>query len=252
VTTAARSLARRMLGRLGYDFLPAAELGYRLSDHLALLLRRLEVNLVLDVGARWGGFAAEIRAAGYRGHIVSFEPVTSSFELLSERAATDPYWTVQRLALGNEDGQLTINVTASSDLSSFRLVNVKGRQTWTDKSAVVGGETVDVRRLDSIFDTLANDHPQPRVFLKTDTQGWDLEVIGGAESHMSYVVGMMLEVHFQQMYEDVPGYIEELNALARLGYVPTGIFPILRDKSGAIVEADCVCVRQTSSKPGEF
>ena len=88
---------------------------------------------------------------------------------------------------------------------------------------------------------------EPRVFLKTDTQGWDLEVLNGAAGCIEHVVGLMMEIHFEQTYEGGPLYLQELQSLARLGFVPTGIFSIFRGETGAIVEADCVCVRKSTT-----
>jgi hypothetical protein len=41
--------------------------------------------------------------------------------------------------------------------------------------------------------------------------------------------------------------MQVLSAAAKLGFVPAGFFPVVRDANGALVEADCVMVR---SQPG--
>src|SRR5690348_3558751 len=68
--------------------------------HLKALFQRYAVNCVVDVGARHGDFAYLVRLFGFRGRIVSFEPISENFETLTRRAATDPAWTVRQLALG--------------------------------------------------------------------------------------------------------------------------------------------------------
>ena len=70
----ATSLIHRILGRPASDH---EELGSR-------LLRERGINLVLDVGANEGWFGVRLRASGYRGRIVSFEPLEEMFAYAQE------------------------------------------------------------------------------------------------------------------------------------------------------------------------
>jgi len=239
----ARQAARKLVRRWGFDVLRSSDWGYRMIDHVAHLVRELDVNLVLDVGARFGDFADDLRRAGYRGRVVSFEPVTESFEILAKRAATDPEWHVARYAIGERDEQRAINVTEASELASFRQASPIGRATWGRNANVIKQELIEVRRLDSIFDRLADGLGKPRTFLKTDTQGWDLEVIRGVAGRIDTIQALMLEVHLMETYEGAPMFPDELGSVTALGLAPSGIFPISRTRSGAIHEADCVFVR---------
>src|SRR3712207_10877 len=77
---------------------------------LRQLLVRENINCVFDVGANRGQFAGELRGIGYRGRIVSFEPVRAEFEVLEKRFAGDRDWRGLRMALGRERKQATIHV----------------------------------------------------------------------------------------------------------------------------------------------
>ena len=92
----------------------------RSHGHSSGLLPDLGVTCVLDVGAHHGEYGEMLRGIGYQGHIVSFEPVPESVSVLRRRAAHDPKWRVHSFALGEENANLPINVTASSHLCSFR------------------------------------------------------------------------------------------------------------------------------------
>lgn len=243
----AKSLIQKSAGVLGYELLPKLEFAYRREDHIRELSRLQRINLVLDVGARFGAFGKEMRSGGYSGQIASFEPVSDSFAVLASLVSRDPAWTAHRLALGSRDGHALINLTSSSDLASIRTPSDVGREAWAEKAAIVSVEEVSLRRLDGVVDEIAGDVKDRRILLKTDTQGWDLEVLDGARGILQDVVVLMIEVHFERTYEGGQDFLDEIRSVQDAGFAPTGIFPVFRKASGAITEADCVCVRADSS-----
>src|SRR5688572_30716617 len=81
-----------------------------LSGHTARVLAELGIECVLDVGANVGQYGDMLRAIGYTGLIVSFEPVDATFHELSRHAAEDANWRTIQMALGAEDGEATLNV----------------------------------------------------------------------------------------------------------------------------------------------
>ena len=52
------------------------------SQHVAAVRAHYRIKCVLDVGANVGQYVGSLRAAGYDGYVVSFEPVTSTFSSL--------------------------------------------------------------------------------------------------------------------------------------------------------------------------
>jgi len=60
-----------------------------IEGHLHRLLPSLNVNCVIDVGAHHGEFARLVRQVGYRGRIVSFEPVSTNFAVLQRARRGD-------------------------------------------------------------------------------------------------------------------------------------------------------------------
>src|SRR5687767_12447049 len=94
---------KRLIRRGGYDvsrFQPRTHPVAKKFD----LMRRLGIDLVLDVGANTGQFAGELREQGFQGRIISFEPIPAVYRDLERNAAADPLWTAKNFALGNEDG----------------------------------------------------------------------------------------------------------------------------------------------------
>ncbi len=96
-----RRAVKRVLRGFGYDVIQ-----YRPSSSdaakLTALMRHAGVDLVLDVGANEGQFAQELRDGGYRGRIVSFEPLREAHARLQRAAAGHAGWTVhERCAIGD-------------------------------------------------------------------------------------------------------------------------------------------------------
>jgi FkbM family methyltransferase len=211
--------------------------------HLSRLLPLLRPNCVLDVGAYEGEYARELRDVGYSARIVSFEPVVATFERLERAAANDPSWIVRRLALGAEESTGEINVTAVSHSSSFLEPSTLGFEVAPGVFDLDHRERVDVTTVDSVFEECVAGLDDRRVFLKIDTQGWDLEVLRGAESSLDRIQGIQVELSFIPLYEGSTSYLDALATLRDLGFTPSGFFPVLSNSRLELVEADCILVR---------
>ncbi|MDJ0947408.1 MAG: FkbM family methyltransferase [Alphaproteobacteria bacterium] len=192
-------------------------------QRLAGLLDAHGVTVVLDVGANTGQYAGYLRAAGWTGRIVSFEPQTAAHAQLTEAARADPAWTVAPpVALGAAEGAQVLHVSAESDMSSLREMRADFLSV-SPTSRKVGEETVRVAPLDSLFD----DHvgPADRAFLKIDTQGSEAEVLAGAGASLARIVGLQLELSLVPLYEGEADYRALLDRVHGLGFAPYLIIP---------------------------
>ena len=205
------------------------------------VLRRSEVQLVLDVGANGGQFAAEIRAYGYQGKIISYEPLTAPFQRLALRAAHDADWEVVQTALGATPDTTVMNVAANMGASSSILPMLQAHTKAAPHAGYVGQETVQVQRLDD----LVGDRPAAlRTFLKLDVQGFERDVMRGGEATLEKIVGLQIELSLQPLYEGQMLYAEVLDWARAGGFALVGIEPGLVDhQSGVLLQADALFVR---------
>lgn len=217
-----------------------------LGSHLMAVFDRLQIDCVLDVGAHVGQYGRFLRNIGYHGHIVSIEPVLANFAVLEQRCAPDRKWTALRLALGAHNAVVPINVAHVTQFSSFLLPSRYSLDRFGAFSDVDRTEMVAMKRLDAIFDEVVAAVPEARVFLKLDTQGYDLEVLDGAGRYLDRVLALQSEVSVQPLYEGVTGYTAAMSRLNRMGFDLSGVFPVLRDEHLRIVEFDSVMVRAGS------
>ncbi len=214
--------------------------------HLAFLLSTLGVNCVFDVGAHTGEFASHLRGLGYAGHIRSFEPVGEHFDKLTQRLSGDQRWRGYRMALGSEDKQADIHVTSSSTFTSFLSPSQYGEGVFDTAMRPVREERVEVRRLEGMWDECVAGIDKPVVFLKMDTQGLDLEVLGGAGQCVEKVSAIQTEVSLKPIYSGMTtGLTDSLDRLKDLGFEPTSLVPVTRDPVDhlRLIEMDCVMVR---------
>src|SRR5262245_40155135 len=123
-------------------------------NHLERRKRIIEtrnITLVLDVGANKGQFALELRQQlNYSGRIVSFEPLSSAFEELCARAASDQLCDCRQFGLSNSRRSAYINISENSHSSS--LLNVSPRSLQIEPSIqYVGREKIELHRLDAVW-----------------------------------------------------------------------------------------------------
>jgi len=213
-----------------------------LGLHLHWLFSALEVDTVLDVGAHIGEYGQFLRRNGFNGKIISFEPVSETFEQLTRVSAPDDQWDAVNLALGSECGTAEINVTKHTALSSFLAPNAYALHEFAEEPEVHHGEQVPIRRLDEVLDGLLPDWRARCLYLKMDTQGWDLEVLAGATGVLSRTAALQSEVSVRALYAGMKRFDESIRVFETHGFSLSGLFPVSRDSHFRVIEFDCVCV----------
>jgi FkbM family methyltransferase len=235
---------RQIIRRLGYEVVPGDHVeSHAFLRHLDQLFRKLEIQCVLDVGANRGQYRHLLRdRLGYQGLIISFEPIAEHVASLRAQAAGDPRWVIRDHALGAEDTAMDINVMNADSLSSFLVPDPEMAPMFRPVNVIARRERVQVRRLDSVIGELARERPLGNLFLKLDTQGFDLEVIRGAAATLPTVRALQTEISMQPLYTNAPSYRETLDDLTKRGFAVTAMAPIVRDALMRVVEFDCVMV----------
>jgi FkbM family methyltransferase len=214
-----RALMRRSLLARGVTVCP-----YPLKKYLA----DFQIDCVLDVGANIGQFAEDIRGIGYRGRIESFEPMSTAFKLLHERARKDEKWRVHNFALGEVDGTLELSISANGPSSSFLPLSEDAQKAEVDL-AYVAREQVKVKRLDDLFFDIRGQ--SKHFFLKIDTQGFEKNVIDGASRCLDQISGVQAELSLTRQYEGELLASEFLNMMSSLDFIPYWFVHGYRSKS---------------------
>ena len=237
-----KALLKKGFQKIGFDIKRIKSID-TLEFRVMHLFDAFEINKVLDVGASKGQYGSWLRKAGFKGQIISFEPVEQAHKQLVERSRKDKNWTVPPpTALGDEKGTKEINV--SQNLASSSFLGISGTHlNSAQRAGYVSAETVDIRRLDAVV--AEHMEPDDRLFLKIDVQGYEDRVLKGAEGILPGILGIQVELSSVPLYEGQALFNEVVNHLLKRGFELYELIPGLRDKkSGRLYQFDGIFFRK--------
>jgi len=90
--------------------------------------------------------------------------------------------------------------------NSFLKPAAHGTTRFRDATQLVRVDKVPVRRLEAILDDLIATRPGARIFLKIDTQGYDLQVVRGAGRRLPAIRALQTELAARATYEGMPTF----------------------------------------------
>jgi FkbM family methyltransferase len=241
-----KQVVARLVRQFGYEIFHHSKLMPNdMAGHVRAIIDRYQVDCVLDVGANEGQFGYFLRnLVGYAGILASFEPAADTFEILARKALHDENWITHNCALGEDNAEKQFNIMKSSELNSFLEPDRSETALFDSYNVVTGKVTVRMRTLDSVVTELRQRHAFRNIYLKIDTQGYDLQVIHGATAVLPDIAAIQTEAAFQRLYAGMPRYLETLEELDRRGWDLSGVFPIQLDSAFRLIEADCIFVNR--------
>lgn len=236
-----RRQIKSVLRSVGYDFIrfvPESSDGAK--QHA--VLRHLQTDLVLDVGANEGQYGQLLRSFGYRGRILSFEPLTSAYGKLLSTAAGDAAWAVHpRTAIGDHDGSITIHI-AGNNVSSSVLPMLDRHLQAAAESRYIGSEVVPLACLNTVLPAARGDARS--IFLKIDTQGYEAAVLRGADQVLHLCRGVQLEMSLLPLYDGQELWTYFLAEFERRGFALWTILPgFVEETTGRTMQIDAIFVK---------
>jgi FkbM family methyltransferase len=206
-----RKAVKQLLRRAGIDIRFIPDLGFDALDDMRALAGTA-APLILDVGANRGQSIERFRRAFPGAVVHAFEPDRAAFAELRRRYGELPGVHLNRVALGARPEQRTFFHNSRDDMSSF-----------LQPSADAWGEITDRYPVDVITaDDYCAEHGIERVdILKSDTQGFDLAVLQGAQRMLERraVRLIFMEITFSDMYEGLPRFDQIYAFLLDRGFV---------------------------------
>ena len=201
------------LARLGFEF---QNLGRDPFNDMARFVTSA-TPVLFDVGANFGQTTERFRQHFKDSTIHAFEPSPSTFETLRERTRGITGLHLANSGLGAHPEIKTFVENRRPDISSFLE---PGKDCWGSVK-----QRIEVK-LDTIDDYCEREGIGHIDVLKSDTQGFELEVLHGASRmfEQKRIRLVYLEVIFSAMYQGMPGIDELFKFLFRHGFRVVAVY----------------------------
>lgn len=213
-------------------------------EHKSALDALGPIDMVIDVGANRGQFSLCAASIFPSAILLSFEPLGAPFgKLKTILGFIEKQGNVVKgfqCALGNLSGRSQINVSKKDDSSSLLKIGLAQAEIFSG-TEVSHAEDINIARLDDILSSYeVPDHS----IMKIDVQGFELEVLMGAETSLAKIKHVYVECSFIELYEGQALASEVIDFLQRRGFRLSGVYNVFWDyEHGKCVQADFLFCR---------
>lgn len=215
--------------------------------HLTRFLKHFEVDCVFDVGANVGQYATMLRhKAGYKGLIISFEPIPDAILKLKNKSKYDPKWIIEDHVLSTYNGFQKFHIMEGSQFSSLSEPSNSDTDIYKNKNKISKTIEVKCETLERAFIRLKKEFGFKKPFLKLDTQGYDLEIVSSSEGILSEFVGLQSELAIKKLYEKSTDFKDTLSKYEQYGFKLSAFVPNNVGSFPSLIEIDCIMYRDTN------
>ena len=233
-----KKLLLKIINLLGYEISKINKEGTHFN-RIIKLVDLIGIDLVIDVGANKGQFAQKIRQIGYKQKIISFEPLKEVYSELISNSLNDNNWEIYPMvAVGDSNSKIRINV--SENLASSSVLEIQNEHIIAEKSSrYIKSYKVDQVRLDDLnFKTGFSS-----IFLKIDVQGYEFNVLRGAEDLLKKIALLKIEISFTKLYQETYDWKKLINFLESKGFEIWDFENGFRNKNNLkLLQADVIFV----------
>ena len=185
-------------------------------EHKSVLtsLKREGIKYIFDVGANKGQFTLISRYIFPKAQIYSFEPLKSPSQKFIKLFGNTKNIKLINLGISSSSQKLIIYETNKTDSSSFlkptKLNNSSFSVKYKNKLEV---KTTSLNNW--IFDQ-KNKFFNQTAILKIDVQGYELEVLKGADEVFHFFKFIIIELSLMELYKSQPMAEEVINYLQKI------------------------------------
>ena len=213
----------------------------KLQEHRKWL-QAANIRTVVDVGANAGQFSSAIRCFVPEAQIYAFEPLPDCYESLCRRLAKRGRFQGFCTAVGAENGDVTFWRSEFAKSSSVLPMTELHKESFPWSKGAKGLK-VPQCRLDDCLDKM---ELAPNVLLKIDVQGYELQVLRGAQRLLQEVEYALVETSFQKLYQGQADFHQVYELMRGEGFGYAGnLEQLLSPVDGTILQADSLFVHHS-------
>lgn len=235
-----KSLLRGIVEKAGYHVIARSFFGHDPFADFRSLLDGRPSPVVVDVGAFIGEFALAVSKTLPGAKVHSFEPHPGTFQRLVSETRHLPGIVPVNCGLGSRRGPQNFFAHAGPATSSLLpIAESAADQMPAGDLQCTGTFPVPIDTLDNY----AAEHGLTEIFLlKTDTQGYELEVLRGASRLFAErrIRLVYCEVFFREFYRGQADFSEIHAFMSGHSMELCGLYCIARDADGAMLWADAL------------
>lgn len=232
-----KTIAKNALRSLGIEVLRTRNVGMDPFQDMQRFVGNTAHPMIFDIGANVGTVTNKLRRLFPTAAIHAFEPSPSTFQHLQKATESDPNIEVWNCGLGALPAQLVLREYDRSYLSGFLP-----RGSFKSDGQQVKETSVEVKTVDHFCE----EHGIQKIdVLKSDTEGYDLEVLRGA-SRMLQTGSVRLvyfEVNFTDNYVGQGSFGEQYDFLESRGFRFVSFYEMFR-QNGAAAWTDALFVHR--------
>lgn len=211
------------------------------TDFHHILKRRIgkeDAICCFDIGANIGQTAKKMSTYFPSATIYCFEPVGGTYQSLSENVKEYPNIKTYHLALGDDQSETEIFLFKNTQWNSLSpAVSERAKKT--------GGQP-EIVRVDTVDNFVKENHIQKIDILKSDTEGFELEVLKGARNCLKsrLIESLYVEVGFSEKDTQHTYFPPVMDQLTKYGYGFCGLFEKSYTKTHHLLYANALFIKQ--------
>lgn len=203
------------------------------TEH-ASFLKSQNYAAVIDAGGNKGQFSLAARAYYPTAKILAFEPLPQPRLKFEKLFTADSNARLFDCALGAGHSEQAIHISRREDSSSLLPIGALQSEKFPGTEEI-RTEVIRVEALDTVLHDVELPFP---ILLKIDVQGFEQQLLIGAQETLRRVDGIYVELSFCALYSGQPLADEIIGWLRERDFELAGIYNLSQDAEGVSVQAD--------------